>query len=288
MKPASPAYGGGCLSAAFTLTYSAASDIIKGENAYIAMGEMNMALWFKEYLLAKEPGAAWDPAEDLAVRFCMRFSDDAELTRYVVHSADAFIAADKCTPSNAKTLFFALEKTGEDKYREAIRGVMARLDAQPEAALDLPAACETLPFRMAYEMKLNRMERVGRTAAMYCSVHNQLWNQKAKRHSDELREEGWFLMALMDGIECCSDQLYEHWRALVDVYRVTLRGLLPALETADPRTLALLLYALLRGVERGLIDPERYLPMARKGIELLRAKDEDRAADMLEEGVRAL
>ncbi|MBR6667205.1 MAG: hypothetical protein IKL25_02405 [Clostridia bacterium] len=247
-----------------------------------------MALWFKEYLLAKEPGAAWDPAEDLAVRFCMRFSDDAELTRYVVHSADAFIAADKCTPSNAKTLFFALEKTGEDKYREAICGVMARLDAQPEAAPDLSAAYETLPFRMAYEMKLNRMERVGRTAAMYCDVHKHLWNHKAQSHGESLQAEGWFLMALMDGIECCSDQLYEHWRALVDIYRVTLRGVLPGLETADARTQALLLYGLMRGVERGLIDPERYLPVARKGIALLRAKGEERAADMLEEGFGVL
>jgi unsaturated rhamnogalacturonyl hydrolase len=177
---------------------------------------------------------------------------------------------------NAKVLFVALEKTGEDKYREAIQDVMVRLDAQPEGALDLSAAYEPLPFRMAYEMKLNRMERVGQTAAMYCDVHKRLWKNKAQRHSDSLQEEGWFLMALMDGIECCSDQLYEHWRTLVDIYRESLSGVLCRMTPQgllrtnvtdgqeDAGGTAIVLYALLMGVQMGLIDPERYLPVARK------------------------
>ena len=52
--------------------------------------------------------------------------------------------------------------------------------------------------------------------------------------------------------------------------------------------LALLLYALVTGVEMGLIDPERYLPVARRGIASLRESGENWAADILEEGVAAL
>ena len=49
-----------------------------------------------------------------------------------------------------------------------------------------------------------------------------------------------------------------------------------------------LLYALLTGVEMGLIDPERYLPVARKGIAALREKGSPCAADTLEEGFGVL
>lgn len=241
-----------------------------------------MSPWFREYLIAKNPGALWDGREDLAVRVCIHFAHAEKLAEHVIQSADAFIRDNKCTPANAGTLFFALDKTGEDKYTEAIRQVMAELDAQNEDVSDLPAACAALPFRMAYEMKLNRMERVGATAAMFLSVHRRLWNAKTGRHNASLREDAWFLMAVLDAVETCSDQLYEHWRALVDIYRETLPGVLKAAAEADVQTQALVLYALLRGVQRELIDPERYLPRARKGIGVLCQNGEERAAEVLE------
>lgn len=241
-----------------------------------------MSPWFREYLIAKNPGVLWDAREELAMCVCMHFAHAEKLAEYVIQSADAFIRDNNCTPANAGTLFFALEKTGDDKYSEAIQQVMATLDAQNEDVSDLPEACATLPFRMAYEMKLNRMERVGATAAMFRSVHRRLWNAKTGRHNASLREDAWFLMALMDAVEICSDQLYEHWRALVDIYRETLTGVLGAAEEADPQTQALVLYALLRGVQRELIDPERYLPVVRKGIAALCQNGEERAAEVLE------
>lgn len=243
---------------------------------------MSPTSWFKEYMAAKTPGAAWDSREDFALRLCVKSADDNDLARYVIASADAFIQAGKCTPDNARALFFALERTGEEKYRDAIEQVMAGLNAKGEEKLDLIAAYETLPFRMAYEMKLNRMERVGATAAMFRIIHQRLWNAKAGRHDASLQEDAWFLLALTDAIAVCSDQLYEHWRAMVDIYRETLRGVLHSMEKAEPQTLAVLLYALLTGVKMGLIDPERYLPVARKGIAALREKGENHAADMLE------
>ena len=240
--------------------------------------------WFNEYMTDKTPDAVWNNREDFVLRLCMKFADDAACERYVLASADAFIQADKCTPANAKALFFALDKTGEEKYREAIRQVMAHLKDQPEAELDLTAAYEKLPFRMEYEMKINRMERVGQTAAMFRNAHQRLWNAKLCRHNASLREEAWFLLALTDAIAVCADQLYEHWRAMVDIYRMTLKGVLPVLAEADLQTQAILLYGLLTGVEMGLIDPERYLPIARKGIAALRQNGESNAADLLEEG----
>ncbi len=207
-------------------------------------------------------------------------------TADAVAAADALIREEACNPGNARTLFAALEKTGDDKYCQAIKQVMVQLDAQPEAA-DAPFSVlyETLPFRMVYEMKLNRMERVGQTAAMYRAAHARQWNPQTGRHDVPLQEDAWFLLALTEGIAACSDQLYEHWRALVDIYRATLRGVLSVLAEADPQTLAMVTWALLDGVRQGLIDPERYLPTAQRAMAALRAAGEVCMADKLQEGL---
>lgn len=263
---------------------------------------MNPMGWFREYLIAKSPGAVWDAREDFAVRICMRNAHAAYLSRHVIECADAFIQGG-CTPGETKTLFYALEKTGEDKYRAAIQKAMERLEEPADAPLS--ALYETLPFRMAYEMKLNRMEKVGQTAKRYRDAHLARWDRVHRLHRTEygysLREEAWFLMALVDGIALCSNQLYEHWRSLVDIYRETLSGVLQRFNgqgllaadltndgESDPIGTAIVLWALLSGVEQGLIDPERYLPVARMGLFALRNTTERLAADMMEEafGVR--
>lgn len=263
---------------------------------------MNPMGWFREYLTAKAPGAVWDAREDFAVRICMRYPHTPYLSRHVVNCAEAFIQGG-CTPGESKTLFYALEKTGEDKYRAAIQKAMDRLEEPADAPLS--ALYETLPFRMAYEMRINRMEKVGQTAKLYRDAHLSRWDRVHRLHRTEygysLREEAWFLMALVDGIALCSDQLYEHWRALVDIYRETLSGVLQRFNAqsllaadlteegeGDPIGTAILLWVLLSGVEMGLIDPERYLPVARMGLFALRKTPEGPAADMMEEvfGVR--
>ena len=263
---------------------------------------MSTMVWFREYLIAKTPGAVWDAREDFAVRVCMRFQHAAYLSRHVIECANAFLQGG-CIPGATKTLFYALEKTGEDKYHIAIQKAMDRLEEPADTPLS--ALYETLPFRMAYEMKINRMEKVGQTAQMYKDAHLSRWDRVHCLHrTDEgfsLREEAWFLMALADGISLCSDQLYEHWRALVDIYRETLSGVLRRFNAqgllaadltedgeGDPMGTAIVLWALLSGVEMGLIDPERYLPVARMGLFALRETKERRAADMMEEvfGVR--
>lgn len=265
--------------------------------------------WFREYLIAKSAGAMWNPAEDFAIRVCMTFPEAENLKKYVIYCANAFIEQGECTPDKGKALFFALETTGEEKYREAIRQVMADLNAAPaDENATLEQLYAELPFRMAYEMKLNGMEKVGQVASAFRQAHARLWSSKAKLHRAAdgegfpMRSEAWFLMALADGVALCSNQLYEHWRALVDIYRETLSGVLrrmdaegvlpvdPAEEQspADPISTAIVLYALLLGVQQGLIDPERYLPVARKGMSALRRHGETRAAEMMEEvfGVR--
>lgn len=261
---------------------------------------MNLITSFRERLNSQAPGEDGGMEQDFIVRVCMHHAEDERLSAYVVQCADALIEHHACTPANAKALFFALERTGDNRYETAIRAVLEELNAKAVSReAPLSALAEPLPFRMAYEMKLNRMEGVGRTAAAYRQAHLQTWDEKKQLHrmgkGFSLREEAAFLLALTDGIAACSEQLYEHWRALVDLYRVCLSGVLrhlnaqtlltsnlKASDTPDLAGTAIVLYALLTGVQLGLIDPERYLPLAQKCLAALRQQGEAPAVTLIE------
>lgn len=245
---------------------------------------MDCKAWFMEYLDAHAPCGMWTAEADCAVRACgaaYRRTGDAAYLAYMTGWADALIAAGKCVPGCWRALFAALA-TGEEKYRAAIEAVMAGLGRQPsEAVLSADALYDELPFRMAYEMKLGGMEKVGLAAAAFCRAHEANWNGETGLFAGDLRQTAKVLLALTDAIDVCADQLYEHWRAMVDLYREELRGALRHGAAADTETEAMLLRALQCGVEMGLIDPERYLPLLQKRAETLEAAGCRNAAAML-------
>lgn len=161
-------------------------------------------------------------------------------------------------------LLFALEQTGEERFRQAA----VEQAAQELNVLRLDEAFQVLPFRMAYEMKLNRMAWVSRVAEQFKELRARLYDADAGLNCASAGEgftpvsTGWYLAALVDSIEACDQQLYEHWRALVDIFRESLRGLLRSGNTEGAESL--MAYAMLKAVRMGIIDPERYLPVAEK------------------------
>lgn len=234
----------------------------------------NMA-WFSEYLEANQPDGNWSAAADCAVRACLMVQDEAA-KQYVIRRADSLIESDACTPASGRALFAALAATGDDKYRAAIEGVMTRIGRDPADVLNSAEAMyAVLPFRMAYEMKLGGMEKVGLVAARFREQRRLLMN------TGDLRGMAYGLLALTDAIDSCADQLYEHWRALVDLYREALKAALSAAAPAD-ETAAMLVHAIHEGVRMNLIDPERYLPIAAKRIRELKAAGFAQAAAVLE------
>lgn len=246
---------------------------------------MNMA-WFRDYLAEHQPDGSWSLQADWAVRACIRLyaqtGEDA-YRAYIIAWADSLLAADVCLPECGKALFFALEKTGGEKYRDAIGRVMAQLGRNPgDMVLPAETLYAGLPFRMAYEMKLGGMEKVGLCAAQFRQSFKALWDEKSGLISGGRYQSAIALLALSDCIDLCADQLYEHWRAMVDVYRVVLRGLLAADAPENPETAGMVLTALYAGVRMRIIDPERYLPMAAKRVAALRDAGAAHAADMLE------
>ncbi|MBQ8200276.1 MAG: glycoside hydrolase family 88 protein [Clostridia bacterium] len=219
-----------------------------------------------------------------------------------------------------KALYFAFQETGEERYRTAIEFHMQRLREHPRCQCGsfwhkqlypnqiwLDGLYMAQPFYMAYEMKFGGMEKVGDIVTQFRNVRKYLWDAEKglNYHAyDEAREQfwadretgcsanfwlrstGWYLMALVDTIGLCTEQLYEHWRALVDIFRESLSGVLkhqaedglfyqvidhPEAEGNYTETSgsAMIAYALLKGVRLGLIDPEKYLPIGKRVFEAL-------------------
>lgn len=182
---------------------------------------------------------------------------------YVLEKLRACVAENRLD-GMGMVLLFGMEETGEECFRSGIE----QLALRPVCVERLADAYGELPFRMAYEMKLNRMAWVSRVAEQYQSLRSRLFDKEtglylaAEGSGFSPAATGWYLAALVDGIEACEQQLYEHWRTLVNLFREALRGMLQSGSASGAE--ALVVYAIRKGVRLGIIDPERYLPAADK------------------------
>ena len=297
---------------------------------------MDIALWFKEYLAKYTPYKTYWNYEDgcvlKAAADLYRATRDEVFRKFVLDYVSTYVAEDGSIPNyemrqynsdsiNAgKALFFALEQTGEERYRKAIEFHMQRLREHPRCACGsfwhkqlypnqvwLDGLYMVEPFYMAYEMKFGGMEKTADVVQQFKNVRQHLWNadkglnyhawdeSKSMFWADKetglsanfwLRSTGWYLMALADTIGECREELYEHYRALVDIFRESLRGVLQY-QAADglfyqvidhPEAVgnytetsgsAMIAYALLKGVRLGILDPEKYLPIGKRVFEVL-------------------
>lgn len=234
---------------------------------------MNINQWFKDYLAKYTPCKNdWNYVEGCILKAAVdlyQATGDADFKQFALDYMSACVAEDGSIPNcemrqrsfeaiNAgKTLFFALEETGEERYRKAIEFHMQRLRCgdDPKDGKTIYAAG---PFWMAYEMKCGGMEKVADVVRLYKCMDN-----------DGQRPDGWTLMALVDAIGWCREELYEHYRALVDIFREKLAGVL--LHPADEAD-AMVSYALLKAVRLGLIDPEKYLLIGKRMLDALQVR----------------
>lgn len=222
--------------------------------------------------------------------------------------------------NSGKALFFALAESGEERYRTAIEFHMQRLREHPRCQCGnfwhkqlypnqiwLDGLYMAQPFYMEYEMKFGKMEKIADIVSQFKNVRKYLWNpeKQLNYHAyDEaraqfwanpetgcsanfwLRSTGWYLMALVDCIGLSSEMLYEHYRALVDIFRESIRGILkyqapdglfyqvidhPEAEGNYTETSgsAMVAYALMKGVRLGILDEEKYGPIGQKVFESL-------------------
>ena len=220
-----------------------------------------------------------------------------------------------------KVLFFALDETGEQRWRKALDFLNGRLEKHPRCACGnfwhkeiypeqiwLDGLYMAQPFRVLYDMRFGGKQALRdivnqfRNVRRYCWVpekelyvhacdvaRTQPWAdpQTGKSPNFWLRSMGWYLMALVDCIGDMDEQLYEHRRALEDLFLEAVHGIL---RWQDPETglfwqvidrgdvpenyletsgSAMVLYALMKGVRLGILDEEKYLNGARQAFACL-------------------
>ena len=224
--------------------------------------------------------------------------------------------------NSGKALFFAWQETGEERYRKAIEFHMDRLRQHPRCECGnfwhkaiypeqiwLDGLYMAQPFYMAYETTFDGLANVADITKQFANVRRYLYDEEKQLsyHACDmakqqpwanketgcsknfwLRSMGWYLMAMIDCIGILGpDKLYEHYRALVDLFRETLRGILRYQDKAtglfyqvidhgevpgnylETSGSAMVAYAILKAVRLGVINEEKYAALGRKAFEHL-------------------
>ncbi len=199
---------------------------------------------------------------DFVIRSLERvISPEGEITNYPTDKYN--IDSTNC----GRVLFWALEETGDERYRKAADYLIGRLETHPRCACGnfwhkeiypeqvwLDGLYMAQPFRTAYDMRFGGMRAVPDIVSQFRNVRKYLYDDQkhlyyhacdlarkqpwanpetGKSPNFWLRSMGWYLMALVDCVDWMSEQLYEYRRELIDLFREAVAGILPY---ADPET----------------------------------------------------
>ncbi len=194
--------------------------------------------------------------------------------------------------SYGTALLFAWDETGEERYKAAAKQIRDKYTELDRQILPDSAVRGTLhpyqPFVIAYDSRFGDKQSHKAAAKCFRCLRNHTFDKEKKLYqykpalnhpiesAYDLRHNGGIFLSLADTIEQMDIQLYEHYRVLADLFLEAVRGLIPyrnktelfardiinpdSEPDADGNRMAA--YALFKGVRLGLLDEEKYLPMA--------------------------
>ncbi len=221
--------------------------------------------------------------------------------------------------NSGKILFYVYDQTKEEKYLKAIEYLMDQLRNHPRCAsgnfwhkeiypnqIWLDGLYMAQPFYVEYETKYNKKENYQDIVNQFRNVRKYLFNADKKLYYhafDEakiqpwankdtgcspnfwLRSMGWYLMALIDVIDKMSEEIYEYYHELKELFREAVQGILlyqdaksgmfyqvidhsevegNYLETSGSSMIA---YAIMKGCRLQVLLPEKYEETGKKIFE---------------------
>ena len=194
--------------------------------------------------------------------------------------AGRLAGTDLLTRANVgRNLFFAFDETGDERYRLAADKLSEALGKPGADDKDLcpKALYMAQPFRVAYDMRWGGKIAAPEIVAVFRKAHEHIRDSLC-----DPEPMGWYLMALIDCADLMEEQLYEHYRALVDLYR----------ETAPAAPLCgnlMIVRSVYKGIRLGLLDEDTYIRPAAKAYEALRGEELfPDAADGTDAGIRLM
>ena len=193
------------------------------------------------------------------------------------------------------TLFFASDEAHAPQYDPLIHTCHDELCAvlqECNGTGNPDWLCAAQRFRAAYDRKLGKHQETADIAASFLKVREQLFDPEKQlyRHMRiqdgqpcpvfDAHFAGQILATLVDCLDLMDEQLYEHYRRVINLYREAVLGILRYADPDTgmfPRSLdqplcagntlettgnCLILYAILKGIRLGFLDEEVYLPKA--------------------------
>lgn len=186
-----------------------------------------------------------------------------------------------------KLMFFMYDKTGDEKYRNAIECIMNLLRGDEDKLSPGDITMEELymiePFYMEYETRYDKK-------AKYSDIIKQFENADSRldKENKNIDQIGLYLTALIDALSGMSFEIYEKYRALQDLFRRTLANLLKnsdngtisySMESAGNVGNAMIAYAVIKACRMGIILKEKYAPAGMEIVQKL-IEDEKRLEDI--------
>lgn len=171
-----------------------------------------------------------------------------------------------------RILFFLYDVTGEERFLKAIEAGKKQIIMQPRTddklfrvneageAFDGKSMYKVFPYYMEYETVFHKK-------AEYNDIVSQLKSGIIGRKTYNNIE--WYLMTLIDVIDCMSLEIYEHYKSLEEIFKATIKQVLQSelklqcsLEEkkADQEVIrqAMLGYAILKACNIGVLNAEKY------------------------------
>lgn len=169
-------------------------------------------------------------------------------------------ACDKCidgegnlTTDNrdlGRILFYAYDKTKEDKYHIGFDNLMVEVKKIDMASFNAKEQLLSMPFLMGFTSRFEKKEH-------YIDIASFLESYNPK--DDELDI---YLCTLVDTIGVMSMEIYEHYRKLQDLYKVNLKKLINS-----GRELSFYAYySLLKAINLNLVLRDKYKDFAMQGF----------------------
>jgi len=127
--------------------------------------------------------------------------------------------------------FFALEQTGNEIYRQKIEDVMKTAEW----------TLELMPFITAYDTKYKRKEHYNEIVAIF---------------RDRQQFTGYDLVSLIDTIAQMSEEIYEYYRELRDLFQVIVKEKMKDLPNSSE--IMEIGYSILKACNTGVLQKEKY------------------------------
>jgi rhamnogalacturonyl hydrolase YesR len=151
--------------------------------------------------------------------------------------------------------FFALDQTGNEKYRQTIESFIG----QNDWTLDF------MPFVTAYETRYKRKEHYNEIAALF---------------RGEERLAGSDLIALIETIGQMSEEIYEYYRELRDLFKTAVKVKIK--ELPDSSEALEIGYSILRACNMGVLQREKYSDFGELIWKTIESTDNDTCAGLQE------